>query len=157
MINLIQEGTSNTIAINPATGSNYLDLVSGSFRLQITQDYDQSGDQINLEKLPPIPAGYYNNYLLFSVPVKSATGLVYIPSASGNYSYTLEEGIRSTGVWGLESSTWTDADVYWFEEGTFQNRRNLDTGRARVVGNDIPSYISYTGGDQDGSYTTYDK
>ena len=94
MINLIKEGTSNTIAISPASASIYHDLTSGSFRLNITQDYDMSSASIDLGKLAPIPAGYYNNYLLFSVPSS------LIPSQSGNYSYVLVEGITGTGIWG---------------------------------------------------------
>lgn len=151
MINLIKDGTSNTFAINPATSSIYHDLVSGSFRLNITQDYDQSSGSLDLDKLPPIPQGYYSNYLLFSV----ASSL--IPSASGNYSYTLVEGIRSTGIWVQQSETFAEADFKWNDEGGFISDRNLDTGRVRVVGTDVPSYITYTDADQDGQYTTYHK
>jgi len=151
MINLIKEGTSNTIAISPATSSIYQDISSGSFRLDIVQDYDMSSASIDLDKLPPIPAGYYNNYLLFSVPSS------LIPSQSGNYTYTLVEGITGTGVWANTSEQWGLADFKWSDEGAFQSDRNIDTGRVRVVGLDNPSYISYTGAEQDGQYTTYHK
>lgn len=151
MINLIKDGTSNTFAINPATSSIYLDLVSGAFELNITQDYDQSSASLDLGKLPPIPQGYYSNYLLFSV----ASSL--IPSSSGNYSYTLVEGIRSSGLWGNETEKWNLADYEWSAEGSFTNQRTIDSGRLRVVGTDVPSYITYTGGDQNGQYTTYHK
>ena len=67
MINLIKEGTTNTIAISPISKSIYHDLASGSFSLDITQDYDRSSGSLSLSKLPPVPAGYYNNYLLFSL------------------------------------------------------------------------------------------
>ena len=151
MINLIKEGTSNTIAISPATASIYHDLVSGSFRLNITQDYDMSSASIDLGKLAPIPAGYYNNYLLFSVPSS------LIPSQSGNYTYVLVEGITGTGIWGNTTETFGLADFRWDAEGTFINDRPIDSGRVRVVGSDDPSYLSYTGGPQDGQYTTYHK
>ena len=151
MINLIKEGTSNTIAISPATASIYHDLVSGSFRLNITQDYDMSSASLALGKLAPVPAGYYNNYLLFSVP----SGL--IPSQSGNYSYVLVEGITGTGIWGNTTETFGLADFKWTDEGTFINDRPIDSGRVRVVGLDNPSYLSYTGGPQDGQYTTYNR
>lgn len=151
MINLIKDGTSNTFAINPATSSIYQDSTSGSFRLSITQDYDQSSGSLDLTKLSSIPNGYYNNYLLFSV----ASSL--IPSASGNYSYTLVEGIRSTGIWVQQTETFAQADFKWNDEGGFISDRNIDTGRLRVVGTDVPSYITYTDADQDGQYTTYHK
>jgi len=151
MINLIKEGTSNTIAISPATASIYHDLVSGSFRLNITQDYDLSSASIDLDKLAPVPAGYYNNYLLFSVPSS------LIPSQSGNYSYVLVEGITGTGIWGNTTETYGLADFRWDAEGTFINDRQIDSGRVRVVGLDDPSYLSYIGGPQEGQYTTYHK
>ena len=66
MINLIKEGTTNTIAISPATASIYHDLASGSFELDFTQDYDLSSGSIDLTKLAPVPAGFYNNYLDYS-------------------------------------------------------------------------------------------
>ena len=119
MINLIKEGTSNTIAISPATASIYHDLVSGSFRLNITQDYDLSSASIDLDKLAPVPAGYYNNYLLFSVPSS------LIPSQSGNYSYVLVEGITGTGIWGNTTETFGLADFKWTDEGTFINDRQI--------------------------------
>ena len=151
MFNLIKDGTSNTFAINPATSSNYWDLVSGSFRLNITQDYDQSSGSLDLDKLPPIPQGYYSNYLLFSVASSK------IPSSSGNYSYTLTEGIFGSAIWRQVSETWGAADFKWNDGRPFLSQRNLDTGRLRVVGTDVPSYITYTGADQDGQYTTYHK
>ncbi len=151
MINLIKEGTSNTIAISPATASIYHDLVSGSFRLNITQDYDMSSASLALGKLAPVPAGYYNNYLLFSV----ASSL--IPSQSGNYSYVLVEGITGTGIWGNTVEEFGLADFKWTDEGTFISDRPIDSGRARVVGSDNPSYLSYTDAPQDGQYTTYHK
>jgi len=151
MFNLIKDGTSNTFAINPATSSNYLDLVSGAFELNITQDYDQSSGSFYIDKLPPIPQGYYSNYLLFSV----ASSL--IPSASGNYSYTLTEGIFGSAIWRQVSETWGAADFKWSDGRPFLSQRSLDTGRLRVVGTDVPSYITYTDADQDGQYTTYHK
>ena len=151
MINLIKEGTSNTIAISPATASIYHDVSSGSFRLNITQDYDMSSASIDLSKLAPVPAGYYNNYLLFSL----ASSL--IPSQSGNYTYTFVEGVTGTGVWANTTEKFGLADFKWNAPGAFTNDRNIDTGRARVVGLDQPSYISYTEANQDGQYTTYNR
>jgi len=152
MINLIKEGTINTIAISPATASIYHDLSSGSFTLDVTQDYDQSSGSLSLTKLAPIPAGYYNNYLLFSVP--SST----IPSSSGFYSYELVEGTAASGsVWGTATAVFGSADFTWSASQVISNKRTIDTGRVKVVGTDKPSYISYTEANQDGQYTTYHK
>jgi len=152
MINLIKEGTSNTFAISPASASLYQDLASGSFELDITQDYDQVSSSLSLTKLPPIPAGYYNNYLLFSVNSSD------IPSSSGFYSYELVEGIAgAAAIWNTTAETWIAADFAWNATEIVTNKRTIDSGRVKVVGTDKPSYISYTGGDQDGQYTTYHK
>jgi len=152
MINLVKEGTSNTFAISPATASLYHDLASGSFELNITQDYDQSSGSLSLAKLPPVPAGYYNNYLLFSI----ASSI--IPSSSGFYTYELVEGIAgAAAVWGTTSTTFGAADFTWSASEVIGSTRTLDTGRLKVVGTDKPSYISYTGGNQDGQYTTYNR
>ena len=150
MINLIKEGTSNTFAISPISQSLYFSLASGSFELDITQDYDQSSSSLALTKLPPIPAGYYNNYLLFSVNSSD------IPSSSGFYTYNLVEGLAgAAAVWNTTAETWASADFNWNAASVVSSKRTKDTSRLKVVGTDKPSYISYTGGDQDGQYTTY--
>jgi len=150
MINLIKEGTTNTIAISPATASNYHDLASGSFELSITQDYDRSSGSIDLTKLPPVPAGYYNNYLLFSVLSSE------VPASSGFYTFTLVEYISADDRWSTVTDDWSLASWKW-REGARSGLRTIDEGRLKVVGTDKPSYLSYTGGPQEGQYTTYHK
>ena len=152
MINLIKEGTTNTIAISPISRSLYHDLTSGSFELEYTQDYDQSSGSIDLTKLAPIPAGYYNNYLLFSL---SSTN---VPAYSGFYTYNLVEGIAgASAIWNTTVSTWQAADFAWNASQIVSSKRTIDTGRVKVVGTDQPSYISYTEANQDGQYTTYNR
>ena len=152
MINLIKEGTTNSIAISPISKSIYHDLASGSFELDITQDYDQSSGSLALTKLPPVPAGYYSNYLLFSVASSA------IPSSSGFYTYELVEGIAgASAIWSSTATTFGAADFNWDASQIVDNKRTIDTGRLKVVGTDKPSYISYTGGNQDGQYTTYNR
>jgi len=150
MINLVKEGTSNTFAISPATASLYHDLASGSFELDYTQDYDKSSGSLDLTKLPPIPAGYYNDYLLFSLPSSD------IPARSGFYSYDLREYIAGTDVWSLVTSDWDDAEWKW-SEGAKSGLRTIDSGRVKILSTDQPTYVTYVGGDQDGQYTTYNK
>ena len=150
MINLIKEGTINTIAISPISKSNYHDLASGSFELEISQDYDRATGSLDLTKLPPVPAGYYNNYLLFSVPSAE------VPASSGFYTYTLIEYIAADDRWSTVTDDWSLASWKW-SEGARSGLRSIDSGRLKVVGTDQPSYISYTDANQDGQYTTYNK
>lgn len=152
MINLIKEGTTNTIAISPISQSIYHDLASGSFELDFTQDYDQSSGSIDLTKLAPVPAGYYNNYLLFSVQSSD------VPAYSGFYTYGLVEGLSgAAAIWGTTTTTFGAADFAWNASQVVNNKRTIDTGRLKVVGTDKPSYISYTEANQDGQYTTYNR
>lgn len=152
MINLIKEGTTNTIAISPISKSIYHDLASGSFELDFTQDYDQSSGSISLSKLAPIPAGYYNNYLLFSLASND------VPAYSGFYTYDLVEGIAgAAAIWQSTSDTWQAADFNWDATQVVSQKRTIDSGRLKVVGTDKPSYISYTEANQDGQYTTYNR
>ena len=152
MINLIKEGTTNTIAISPLSASVYHDLANGSFSLVYTQDYDQSSGSMALTKLPPVPAGYYSNYLLFSVLSSE------VPSYSGFYTYELVEGISGPPlIWSTASDTFGAADFTWSAGSVVTNKRTINTDRLKVVGTDKPSYISYTGGNQDGQYTTYNR
>ena len=150
MINLIKEGTTNSIAISPISKSIYHDLASGSFELDFTQDYDKSSGSIDLTKLAPVPAGYYNNYLLFSLPSSE------VPAQSGFYTYTLNEYIATDDRWNQVQEEWSLAAWKW-SEGARSGLRTIDTNRMKVVGTDKPSYISYTGGNQDGQYTTYNR
>ena len=152
MINLVREGTTNTIAISPASASIYHDLASGSFELDITQDYDLSSASLQLTKLPPVPAGYYNNYLLFSVASS------YIPSSSGFYTYELVEGIAgAAAIWSSTTATFGAADFNWDASQIVDNKRTIDEGRIKILSTDQPTYTSYVGGDQNGQYTTYHK
>lgn len=149
MINLIKDGSSNVIAISPATASSYHDLVSGSFRLNVTQDYNQTSASLDIDKLPPVPVNTANKYLLFSVPSSE------IPSASGFYSYDLVEGIYGSAIWAQVAETWGAADIDWNDGRPFLNRRTIDSGRVKNVGSDVVSFTSYGGGPQNGYYKTY--
>lgn len=149
MINLIKDGSANVIAISPATASSYHDLVSGSFRLNVTQDYNQTSASLDLDKLPPVPLNSANKYLLFSLPSSE------IPSASGFYSYDLEEGVRGSAIWAQVSENWGESTFAWNETGPFLLGKVIDSGRVKVVGSDVVSFTSYGGGPQNGYYKTY--
>lgn len=149
MINLLKEGTVNTIAISPISRSLYFDLDSGSFELELIQDYDRSSGSLILNKLGPVPTQYYSNYLLFSVASSD------IPAYSGFYTYNLKEGITGVPiVWETATQVWGTATETW-SVGGVSSKRTIDTGRAKVVGTDQPSYIRYVDTDQDGQYVTY--
>ena len=152
MLNLIKPGTtSNTIAISPLTASNYHDLASGSFELELTQDYDLTSSSIDLQKLAPVPQNSLGRFLLFSAPSSQ------IPSASGMYTYNLVEGIAgAAAIWETTTDTWIAADFAWNASEVVTNKRTLDTGRAKIEGSDTITSNQYAGGPGlYGAYTTY--
>lgn len=150
MLNLIKPGTTtNVLAISPLSSSLYHDTVSGSFKLNITQDYNQTSASLNLDKLAPVPQNSLGRYLLFSVTSTQ------IPSASGMYTYNLVEGITGTGVWANTTEQWGAADFKWNAEGAFQSDRVIDSGRVKVQGSDEVPNSYYNGGPQYGAYSTY--
>jgi len=152
MLNLIKPGTTtNTLAISPATASIYHDLASGSFELELTQDYDLSSASIDLGKLAPVPQNSLGRYLLFSAPSSQ------IPSASGMYTYNLVEGISGPPlIWSTASDTFGAADFNWDAGSVVTNKRTLDQGRVKVEGDDTITSTQFGGGPSlYGAYKTY--
>lgn len=152
MLNLIKPGTTtNTLAISPATASIYHDLASGSFELELTQDYDLSSASIDLGKLAPVPQNSLGRYLLFSAPSSQ------IPSASGMYTYNLVEGIAgAAAIWSTTADTFGAADFNWDASQIVSNKRSLDQGRVKVEGDDTITSTQFGGGPSlYGAYKTY--
>lgn len=152
MLNLIKPGTtSNTLAISPISESIYHDLASGSFELELTQDYDLSSASIDLGKLAPVPQNSLGRYLLFSAPSSQ------IPSASGMYTYNLVEGIAgAAAVWSTTADTFGAAAYTWNASSIISNKRTIDSGRVKVQGDDTITSTQYSGGPAlYGSYQTY--
>ena len=152
MLNLIKPGTTtNVLAISPISESNYHDLASGSFDLDITQDYNLTSASLRLTKLAPVPQNSLGRYLLFSVTSTQ------IPSASGMYTYKLVEGIEgAAAIWGTTKATFGSADFDWDASEVIQNKRTIDEGRVKVEGSDTITSTQYGGGPAlYGSYKTY--
>ena len=152
MLNLIKPGTTtNVLAIAPLSASIYHDLASGSFELDITQDYDLTSSSLSLGKLAPVPQNSLGRYLLFSVTSTQ------IPSASGMYTYELVEGLAgAAAIWQSTTDTWAAADFNWDASQVVSNKRTIDTGRVKVQGDDTITSTQYAGGPGlYGSYKTY--
>tara|TARA_R110000803_G_scaffold38300_3_gene82670 strand:- start:1212 stop:1652 length:441 start_codon:yes stop_codon:yes gene_type:complete len=144
MINLIKEGTTNTIAINPATAS-----IRTSFDLNLTQDYDLYSSSISLGLIGD-DTSVYNKYMVFALSSSA------IPSASGMYTYQLEEYSAFNLKWNTAAENWIDEENEWSDSGGKNLERVIDTGRAKIVGTDTPTYGTYTGSASNtGAYITY--
>jgi len=144
MINLIKEGTSNTIAINPATAS-----IRSNWDLILTQDYDLYSSSISLGLIGD-DISVYNKYMVFGLSSSA------IPSASGMYTYQLEEYSTASLIWNLAAENWIEEEALWSDSTGKNSERVIDTGRAKVVGTDTPTYGTYTGSASNtGAYITY--
>ena len=147
MINLIREGTSNTIAINPATAS-----IRSNWDLNLTQDYDLKSSSISLGAIGSETLDAFDKYMVFGLSSSA------IPSASGMYTYELEEYSNTNLVWGQTYSEWKDEEALWSDSSGKSSERVIDTGRAKIIGTDTPTYGTYTGSASNkGAYITYYK
>ena len=145
MINLIKEGTSNTIAINPATAS-----IRSNWDLNLTQDYDLKSSSISLGAIGSETLDAFDKYMVFGLSSSA------IPSASGMYTYQLEEYSAFNLKWNTAAENWIDEENEWSDSGGKNLERVIDTGRAKIVGTDTPTYGTYTGSASNtGAYITY--
>jgi len=152
MLNLIKPGTTtNVLAIAPITASALHTNVSGSFTLNITQDYDLTSASLDLSKLDPVPQNSLGRYLLFGATSSE------IPSASGMYTYGLEEKLLApAAIWGTTIQAFGLADYTWDSENVITLRKTIDTGRVKVEGDDAVTSTQYGGGPSVyGAYKTY--
>jgi len=80
-----------------------------------------------------------------------------IPTASGQYSFTLDEAIQvATGsyTWGSASLFWKDARFTW-EGNISTGSAPIGSGRAFVEGTNDPLFTKYQSSNEEGEYITY--
>lgn len=148
MINFHKAGTSQTIAIWPEVSSSYAASPSGSFYLELTQDYDQSTTEVAVDVLNT-PTSFQPR-LIISVPTDQ------IPAYSGYYDVKLYEFIIVDAlIWSTTNITWSDAAIKWSAPSGKSEVRLLDEDRGHVSGSDYPTTNQYLSPNETGSYTTY--
>ena len=148
MINFYKSGTSQTIAIWPEVSSSYYASPSGSFYLELTQDYDQSKTEVPVEILNT-PTSFQPR-LIISVPSSE------VPAYSGYYDVKLYEYIIVDAlIWSTTSITWSDAEIKWNSPSGKSAERLLDEDRGHVSGSDYPETNQYVSAFETGSYITY--
>jgi hypothetical protein len=147
MINLTRAQTTNTIAIYPESASIYYNDPSGSFEIQVSQDYNR-----NTGSITP---------LILNVPSAFSPRLVFeilgteLPEESGLYTYTLQEFLSTTNTWIEQNTLWFLTDLQWSTGKDKSTERNLDIDRLAVSGSDTPSFNQYVSPEETGYYTTY--
>lgn len=136
MQNLNYGTGSQIIAVYPEVSSSYFNNPSGSYTIELSQDWDRSVTIDNLE--------------LLNTPTRISPRLVFrvdrssLPQYSGLYTVTVKESIVRRPKWGDTNVLWTDANWIWSQASASFDPRTLDNDRAYVSGSDIPSFLQYT-------------
>ena len=144
MVNFFKSGLTNTISIYPESGSLYFDNPSGSFEIQLTQDYDQSVTLLTPTLL--------NTPTQFSPRLTLQVTTNQVPSYTGLYSLSLKEYLAQQLKWIEAHTIWSQTHRIWSQKDAITGERILDTDRAFVSGSDVPVFIQYTTSSQEYIY-----
>ena len=136
MLNFRKTGATNTVSIYPESSSIYFNDPSGTFQIQLTQDYDQSVSTLNATLL--------NTPTQFSPRLTLQVNTVEVPSYTGLYSVEVVESIATRARWGETNVIWSQANWQWSSPTARYNERVIDIDRAFVSGSDVPVFIQYT-------------
>jgi len=148
MLNINSTQDTGSIAIWPATGSS----TEAAFRLKLTHDMNMNSSSFSLSLSGSVPnnlSEYYKfNYF---------SGSEGIPSASGQYTYNLQDDlgsgqlkwIEAANLWSAESKKWNNVTT---SSGIY---RDIDEGRAFVFGTNDPQFTNYVTDNENGTYITY--
>lgn len=147
MLNIYSTQDTGSIAIWPATGST----TAAIYRLELTHDMDMNSSSfsLSLTNTPNNLSEYYEfNYF---------SGSEGIPSASGQYTYNLQDDLGSGQLkWIQAANLWSAIDDKWnnviTSSGIF---RTIDEGRAFVFGTNDPQFTNYVTDNENGAYITY--
>jgi len=143
MVNFFRNNATNTISIYPESGSLYFDNPSGSFEIQLTQDYDQSVTTLTATLLNT--PNQFNPRLTLQVPSAQ------VPYYTGLYSLVLNEYLDLQVKWSEANTKWSLTNRKWSDRGEV-GLRTLDIDRAFVSGSDVPVFIQYTTSSQEYIY-----
>lgn len=148
MLNIYSTRATGSIAIWPATGS----ATNANFSLELINDMNMNSSSFSLSLTGSTPnnlSEYYKfNYL---------SGSAGIPSASGLYTYNLQDDLGAGQVKWTEARQLFGAST-WQWKNAFTSSgltQDIDTGRAFVFGTNDPEFTNYVSTNENGTYTTY--
>lgn len=144
MVNFFKTGLTNTISVYPESGSIYFDNPSGSFEIELTQDYDQS--------VSTLSATLLNTPTQFSPRLTLQVLSNQVPSYTGLYSLELKEFLAQQLKWIEAHTIWSQTHRKWSQKDAIVGVRILDIDRAFVSGSDVPTFIQYTTSSQEYIY-----
>jgi len=144
MVNFFKNAATNTVSIYPESSSLYYDNPSGSFEIELTQDYDQS--------VTTVTATLLNVPTQFSPRLTLQVTTNQVPSYTGLYSLSLKEYLAQQLKWIEAHTIWSQTHRIWSQKDAITGERILDTDRAFVSGSDVPVFIQYTTSSQEYIY-----
>lgn len=146
MVNFYNYVPTGSHTVYPDIDPLYLSSTSGSLRILLVQDLDNSETEI-FPTLTSTPNAFTPR-INFTVPSGS------LPHPRGQYTMYTYEGIYASDIWNLISSQWQTIASDW-NEALIVNERLISTDRAWVEGVNGVTITQYTGTNQTGTYTTY--
>lgn len=148
MINLYTAHPTSSFVIYPE--DSYSEVPSGSFELNLTQDYDKSTSTVRgLKRLNTLTSNSTSHVVVLEA--YSGSG---IPPNDGQYTAELQYGNIVRSKWGDTHFQFGSLHKLWSDVSTFSGS-TVATDRAYVHGTNLQNITTYTGTDQTGQYTTY--
>jgi hypothetical protein len=144
MVNFYNHVPVGTHTIYPDIDPIYLTNPSGSLKVELVQDLDNS-TKVIFPTLTNTPTEFTPR-IIFNVPSGS------LPLNKGQYTMYTYEGID--GVWNQINQQWQLISNEW-DQTFLTNERLISTDRAWVEGVNGVTITQYTGTNQTGTYTTY--
>jgi hypothetical protein len=144
MVNFYNHVPVGTHTIYPDIDPIYLTNPSGSLKVELVQDLDNS-TKVIFPTLTNTPTEFTPR-LIFNIPSGS------LPLNKGQYTMYTYEGID--GVWNQINQQWQLISNEW-DQTFLTNERLISTDRAWVEGVNGVTITQYTGTNQTGTYTTY--
>jgi hypothetical protein len=144
MVNFYNHVPVGTHTVYPDIDPIYLTNPSGSLKVELVQDLDNS-TKVIFPTLTNTP-NEFTPRLIFNVPSGS------LPLNKGQYTMYTYEGID--GVWNQINVQWQLISNEW-DQTFLTNERLISTDRAWVEGVNGVTITQYTGTNQTGTYTTY--
>jgi len=139
---------TETIAIWPDVTSSINTNPSASYDMVLSSDYGLQETIVSMS-LDSIPTEV-NPRLIFTLNKSD------LPNYTGNYTYIVREGtpIVVNERWFEADETWSAYAVRW--NGTAETQfTTIETDRAWIEGNDVPTFTEYNVPSTPGQYSIY--
>ena len=144
MIQIYTTRETGSIVVWPESGS----LTTSSLSMTLVDDLDLTSGSFSVYKINN--PNNLSEYLVLQY--YSGSG---IPTASGQYTYTLFEDIDTAYKWIDANFLFGSSDAGTWGGSQSGGVSAIDSGRAFVHGTNDPTFTNYITSNEDGAYITY--